>query len=83
MPKDPIDRILDAIDILHGRITEVVTTVACIDERTSHMPTCDDMNKAIDARISKLEAKRRWSIGIAVIVISTVVTAAVAFIQLG
>lgn len=64
MTNDTTKIILSAIDDLRKDVGEVREHVAAIDERTSHMPTRDDMQRSIVEHSQHCEHRRRWAISL-------------------
>jgi len=52
------------LDVIHGRVTELATTVSAIDERLHHIPTKSDMANAVVLHSTRCAAGRRWVWGI-------------------
>lgn len=64
MTDSTIKIILSAIDELRKDVGEVREHVAAINERTSHMPTCDYMTQQIGEHSRNCEHRRRWAISL-------------------
>lgn len=72
MTRSEIQSITDSVRValnpdfaaLHEKINDVVESVSAINERTNHMPTKDEVTRAIIDHVVACGSKRRWGLSI-------------------